>query len=228
MDGNGRWAEERGRPRVFGHKAGVESVRDTVEACGQLGVKYLTLYTFSTENWQRPRNEVDALMQLLVLTTRREVADLNRNNVQLRAIGDLDALPETARDELQHSIESTSSNTGLVLTLAISYSGRWELVEAAREAARRVRAGEIEPAEIDERFVEGLLCTRNMPDPDLLLRTGGEYRISNFLLWQLAYTEIYITPVYWPDFRREHLYEACRSYQERERRYGRVDAADID
>ncbi len=227
MDGNGRWAEERGKPRVFGHKAGVESVRDTVEACGQLGVRYLTLYTFSTENWQRPRDEVDALMQLLVLTTRREVADLNRNNVQLRAIGDLDSLPGSARQELEHSISATSENSGLVLTLAISYSGRWEIIEAVREAASLTRDGAIETDEIDERFFAGLLETRKMPDPDLLVRTGGEYRISNFLLWQLAYTEIYITPVFWPDFRRKHLYEAVRSYQDRERRFGRVDAADI-
>lgn len=207
---------------MFGHRAGVESVRDIVRACGQIGVKYLTLYTFSTENWQRPRNEVDALMHLLVMTTRREVAELNENRVSLRAIGDLESLPKSARKELADAIEMTSRNEGLVLTLAISYSGRWEIVRAARSLATRVQRLDLDPDEIDEDVFSAALCTHAMPDPDLLVRTGGEVRISNFLLWQLAYSEIYITEVFWPDFRRNHLYDAVRSFQERERRFGRV------
>ena len=225
MDGNGRWAAERGKPRVFGHRAGVEAVRDTVRACGELGVEYLTLYTFSTENWQRPRPEVDALMQLLVHTTRREVSELLENNVQLNAIGDLDALPEVARRELTDAIEITSVNDGLVLTLAISYSGRWEIVRAARRIAERVSDGEIRTDEIDENVFSASLTTSSMPDPDLLVRTGGELRVSNFLLWQLAYAEIFVTPTFWPDFRRDALYAAIRSFHDRERRFGRVSTA---
>ncbi len=225
MDGNGRWAAERGKPRVFGHRAGVESVRDTVTACGQIGVRYLTLYTFSTENWARPRQEVDALMQLLVHTTRREVSELNENDVSLHAIGDLESLPSTARRELSDAIAMTADNPGIVLTLAISYSGRWEIVRAARTLAERVRKGLLDPSSIDEAELAAELATADMPDPDLLIRTGGEYRVSNFLLWQVAYSEIYITDLYWPDFRRNHLYEAIRSYQDRERRFGQVAAA---
>jgi undecaprenyl diphosphate synthase len=226
MDGNGRWAAERGKPRVFGHRAGVESVRDTVRACGELGIEYLTLYTFSTENWQRPRTEVDALMQLLVHTTRREVAELLDSNVQLNAIGDLEALPEAARRELSDAIEITSVNDGLVLTLAISYSGRWEIVRAARHLARKVLEGSLDILEVDEDRFSASLTTSDMPDPDLLVRTGGELRISNFLLWQLAYAEIFVTPTYWPDFRRDSLYEAIRSFHDRERRFGRVSPSD--
>ncbi len=222
MDGNGRWAEERGKPRVFGHRAGVESVRDTVRASGQLGVKYLTLYTFSTENWQRPRDEVDALMHLLVMTTRKEVAELNENGVSLRAIGDLDALPPGARRELNDAIEMTADNNGLVLTLAISYSGRWEILAAVKALAEKVAEGKLRAGDIGEGEFSNALCTANMPDPDLLVRTGGELRISNFLLWQLAYSEMYVTEVFWPDFRRNNLYSAIRSFQERERRFGRV------
>jgi undecaprenyl diphosphate synthase len=222
MDGNGRWAADRGKPRVFGHRAGVEAVRDTVRVCGELGIGYLTLYTFSTENWQRPRTEVDALMRLLVQTTRREVAELLENNVQLNAIGNLSSLPASARRELADAIEITSSNDGLVLTLAISYSGRWEIVEAARNIAREVAAGQLQPDSIDEEMFSAELTTAEMPDPDLLVRTGGEMRISNFLLWQLAYSELYVTPTYWPDFRREHLYAAIRNFHDRERRFGRV------
>ncbi len=225
MDGNGRWAAERGKPRVFGHRAGVESVRDTVRACGELGVGYLTLYTFSTENWQRPRGEVDALMQLLVHTTRREVAELQENDVKLNAIGDLDALPAVARRELADAIEITSSNDGLVLTLAISYSGRWEIARAARRLAEQVESGELTCVDIDEARFASALATSAMPDPDLLVRTGGNLRISNFLLWQLAYAELYVTPTYWPDFRRQHLYDAIHSFHERERRFGRVSTA---
>ena len=222
MDGNGRWAAERGKPRVFGHKAGVESVRDTVRACGQLGVGHLTLYTFSTENWQRPRDEVDALMHLLVITTRREVAELNENGVRLRAIGDLESIPESARRELLDAIDITSGNDGLVLTLAISYSGRWEILRAARALAEAAREGSIRPEDIGEADFADALCTVGMPDPDLLIRTGGDYRVSNFLLWQIAYAELFVTDVFWPDFRRGNLYSAVRSFQDRERRFGRV------
>lgn len=224
MDGNGRWAADRGKPRIFGHRAGVESVRDTVRVCGELGISHLTLYTFSTENWQRPRTEVDALMQLLVHTTRREVSELLENNVQLNAIGDLDTLPQAARRELADAIEITSVNDGLVLTLAISYSGRWEIVRAAKDLAGRVASGAIRIEDVDETTFASALTTAGMPDPDLLVRTGGELRISNFLLWQLAYAELYVTPVYWPDFRRRHLYEAIRAFHERERRFGGVQS----
>lgn len=222
MDGNGRWARERGQNRVIGHHEGVESVRDVTEACAQLGVSYLTLYTFSTENWQRPTAEVDALMQLLIYTVRRETSTLQSNNIRLVTIGDVDQLPPACRAELDEAIASTAENDRMTLVMALSYSGRWEIARAARELARRVRDGELEPEEIDETLFSDALATAGLPDPDLLIRTGGEYRISNFLLWQLAYTEMYITDDFWPAFRRNELYEAIRSYQDRERRFGRV------
>lgn len=222
MDGNGRWATERGKPRVVGHHEGVVSVRDVTEACAQLGVECLTLYTFSTENWQRPPGEVNALMKLLLRTIRKERQTLDENNIRLRAIGNLDALPASARRELQDAIDATASNTRMTLVLALSYSGRWELAEAARRLAREVAEGSRTPEEIDQDAVAAALNTADLPDPDLLIRTGGEYRISNFLLWQLAYTEMVITEVFWPAFRRDQLYDAIAEFQRRDRRFGRV------
>ncbi|MBN1779768.1 isoprenyl transferase [bacterium] len=222
MDGNGRWAKTRGLPRVAGHREGVKSVREIVEACGELGIKVLTLYTFSTENWRRPRDEVSALMKLLVGTLRREIEDLMKNNVRLTAIGQIDSLPAAARTEFFEGIEMTRMNTGLNLNLALSYGSREEIVQCIRQIAERVHSGELDPDTIDSGTVESHLYTAGMPDPDLLIRTSGEFRISNFLLWQLAYTEIYITDELWPDFRRMQLYKAVENYQSRERRFGRV------
>ncbi len=222
MDGNGRWAQERGEPRVVGHYEGVESVRDITEACAQLGVAYLTLYTFSVENWQRPRREVNALMKLLIRTIRRERKTLLKNNIRLQTIGDLRVLPRSVRAELQETIDATAQNTSLTLILALSYSGRWDITQAARMLARRVQQGDLDPEAIDEALVAQALDSAGLPDPDLLIRTGGEYRVSNFLLWQLAYTEMVITDRYWPAFRREQLYEVLSEFQHRDRRFGRV------
>jgi undecaprenyl diphosphate synthase len=222
MDGNGRWAKERGLHRVAGHRQGVNSVRDIVEACGQLGVKYLTLYAFSTENWRRPREEVSTLMRLLLKALRDETDRLHRNNVRLTCIGEIAELPQEVRDELFEAIEKTKSNTGLTLNLALSYSGRWDLTNAARKLAEDVQQNRLKLETIAEETVSKYLATKDMPDPDLLIRTSGEYRISNFLLWQLAYSEFYISKQYWPDFRRTDLYEAIRSFQGRERRFGLV------
>lgn len=222
MDGNGRWAKARGQSRVVGHHEGVVSVRDITEACAQLGVEYLTLYTFSTENWHRPPREVNALMKLLIHTIRRERKTLDDNNIRLQAIGDLDKLPNKARAELQEALDATADNTRMTLVLALSYSGRWEITEAVRMLARRVQQGDLDPDAIDETVVAQALNTAALPDPDLLIRTGGEYRVSNFLLWQLAYTEMFITEDFWPAFRRDQLYEAIRAFQNRERRFGRV------
>ncbi len=222
MDGNGRWAKERGKMRFFGHNEGVESVREVTEACAELGVEYLTLYTFSTENWQRPSTEVNALMQLLIRSLRKERETLHKNGIRLQAIGDLSMLPEACRVELQDTLSNTASLSRMTLNLALSYSGRWELTEAFRHLARRVREGSLAPDQITEEHIAGALTTAGMPDPDLLIRTGGEYRVSNFLLWQMAYTELYITEQFWPSFRRTQLYEAIRSFQDRERRFGRV------
>lgn len=214
MDGNGRWAKQRHMPRIFGHRAGVTSVRDVVRACGELGVKVLTLYAFSAENWARPTNEVQALMRLLEEYLRRELPELQKNHVQLRAIGRLEGLPTRAQDELTRVRELTSRNKGLVLNLALNYGGRQEIVDACNRLLReRVKR-------VDETDFARHLYTADCPDPDLLIRTSGELRISNFLLWQLAYTEFWVTPVSWPDFRRLHLYEAIVSYQQRERRFG--------
>ncbi len=222
MDGNGRWARQRKLRRFRGHREGVRSVRDIVEASAKLGVNNLTLYTFSTENWNRSDTEVNALMKLLIRTLRRELETFTRNGIRLRAIGDRNKLPKDARIELQETIDACSRNTGMTLVLALSYSGRWELTETVRKLAVRVKNGILHPDQIDEEMISNALDTAGIPDPDLLIRTGSEVRISNFLLWQIAYTELYFTETYWPDFRRGHLYEAVRSYQDRERRFGQI------
>jgi len=224
MDGNGRWAQRREKARVVGHHEGVESVREVTEACAELGVGYLTLYTFSTENWARPDPEVNALMELLVHTIEEERATLQENDIRLRTIGDLSELPAACREALARTKEATAENERMTLALALSYSGRREIVEATRRVAEEVKRGTLEPDEIDEATIDRYLDTTRMPDPDLLVRTGGEYRLSNFLLWQCAYTELYVTDRHWPDFRRPQLYDAIRSFQERERRYGRIES----
>lgn len=223
MDGNGRWARENGMERFMGHREGVISVRKIVEAGVQLGIKYLTVYTFSTENWNRPQAEVDALMALMVTAVRRETKDLAANNVRLRTIGDIDRLPPLTRRELDASIDETKNNTGLNLILALSYSSRWELTEAVKKIAQKVKDGVLPLAQIDEQVISNHLTTKDIPDPDLLIRTGGEYRISNYLLWQSAYAEFYFTDTYWPDFREENLYAAIVDYQKRERRFGKIN-----
>ncbi len=222
MDGNGRWAKARGQRRYQGHYEGVESVREITEACAEIGVEYLTLYTFSTENWYRPLTEVNALMQLLIRTLRGEKRTLMKNDIRLRTIGDVSKLPGACRKELEETMAETAGNTRMTLNLALSYSGRWELTEAFRTLAHRVARGELAPDAIDETLIGEALGTAGMPDPDLLIRTGGEQRISNFLLWQIAYTELYVTDAYWPAFRRPQLYAAIRDFQERDRRFGRV------
>jgi len=222
MDGNGRWAKQRKLNRLRGHREGVRSVRDVVEACGQLGVKYLTLYTFSTENWNRSQREVNALMKLLIRTLRQELQTFARNGIRLLAIGDRTKLPKAACRELEETIELCSKHDQMTLILALSYSGRWELTEAVRKIADQVKSGKIDSSAINEATVSAALETAGIPDPDLLIRTGSEIRVSNFLLWQIAYTELYFTDAYWPDFRRGHLYEAIRSFQDRERRFGGV------
>jgi undecaprenyl diphosphate synthase len=220
MDGNGRWAKEQGKLRVFGHKNGVLAVRDTVEGAAEIGIKYLTLYAFSTENWNRPKLEVAALMELLVSTINKETKTLIQNNVRLNAIGDLDSLPPRCLKELKEAINKTANNTGLTLTLALSYSSRWEIAHAAKKIAADVQAGLINQQDIDEKLFESYLSTYNLPDPELMIRTSGEHRISNYLLWQLAYAELYFTPKLWPDFRKEDLLLAIQDYQKRERRFG--------
>lgn len=222
MDGNGRWAKQKGMPRIAGHQEGVESVRDAVEACGQLGVQYLTLYAFSTENWKRPQEEVSLLMRLLLKALKDETDRLHTNNVRIQAIGEISSLPQEVQDELAEDIEKTKANTGLTLILALSYSGRWDITRAVKQILHDVRSGELKKEDVDESSVERYLSTSGIPDPDLLIRTSGEIRISNFLLWQLAYSEIHITPRYWPAFRRVDLYEGIRDYQKRERRFGMV------
>ena len=221
MDGNGRWAKAKGKDRSFGHQEGVVSVRKIMDAVTQLGLKYLTLYTFSTENWNRPEEEVQALMSLLVSAIHRETPDMMKKNVRLTAIGDLSRLREDAYNTLQECIDTTSANTGTTLVLALSYSSRWEITRAARQLAQEVLEQKINPNDITEAMVSDHLTTKNIPDPDLLIRTGGEKRISNFLLWQLSYAEFFFTDVFWPDFREEELYEAILYYQQRERRFGR-------
>lgn len=222
MDGNGRWAQKRGLPRVAGHKKGVETVRDIVQACSELGVKYLTLYTFSTENWKRPQEEVTTLMRLIVKSLKNELDELNSNNVKLTAIGDTSSLPKIVQKELLQAIEKTAGNTKLVLNLALSYSSRWELINAVKNISKQVKENKISIDEIDESLIAANLETRSLPDPDLLIRSGGEFRISNFLLWQLAYSELYITDVLWPDFKSKNLFDAIIDYQKRERRFGQV------
>lgn len=220
MDGNGRWAKQQGENRVFGHHEGVNSVREIVEACAEVGVKYLTLYAFSTENWNRPKDEVDALMELLVSTISMETPKLNKNGVRLQAIGDIASLPQSCQEELQESINTTANNSTVTLILALSYSSKWEIVNSVKQIAERVKQGEINPEDINADMIGGNLCTSKYPDPELMIRTSGEHRISNFLLWQLAYAEFYFTEVLWPDFRKQEFYKAILSYQNRERRFG--------
>ena len=222
MDGNGRWAREQGHDRLYGHYHGVESVRDIVEGCAELGINYLTLYAFSTENWDRPQYEVVGLMELLVKTIRNEVESLSRNNIRLHVIGDINMLPQYARKELSEALELTSQNTGLNLVMALSYSGRWELLNAVKNIAWEVKKGALNVEEIDQDTLQHHLCTSGFPDPELMIRTSGEYRISNFLLYQLAYAELYFTNVRWPDFRKANLYEALLDFQARERRFGKT------
>lgn len=222
MDGNGRWAKKRGNQRIFGHKNGVAAVRDTVEAAAELGIKYLTLYAFSTENWSRPKAEVDALMGLLVQTLSSETSTLLKNNVKLNVIGDIEALPKDVAKQLNEVLNKTSQNTGLLLTLALSYSSRWELVEAVKKIAQKIEKGELTAKDISCDTISDHLTTAKMPDPELLIRTSGEYRISNFLLWQIAYAELHFTPTLWPDFRRDDFYKAILDFQSRERRFGKI------
>lgn len=222
MDGNGRWAKKRNLPRVAGHKRGVESVRTAVETCIGLGVEVLTLYSFSTENWKRPQDEVSALMRLIVKSLQNETNEMHSNNIRLTTIGDTKSLPQIVQDELKQAEEKTAANTKMTLNLALSYSGRWELVEAIKNISTQAVSGNIKPEEINEELISKYLTTSGMPDPDLLIRTSGELRISNFLLWQIAYSEIYATEVLWPDFRCKNFLEAVKSYQKRERRFGLV------
>jgi undecaprenyl diphosphate synthase len=222
MDGNGRWAKQKGIPRVLGHHSGVKSVREVTEAAAQIGVKYLTLYAFSTENWNRPPSEVTALMSLLVETIKGEIRDLNKNGVRLMAIGDIEGLPPATLKTLRDGIEKTKDNDRVTLVLALNYSAKWEILRATRYLAEKVKQGICLPSEITEAMFEHELSTYGMPDPELLIRTSGEARLSNFLLWQVAYTELYFTPVFWPDFGKEELFNAILSYQNRERRFGKT------
>ena len=222
MDGNGRWAKKRNLPRVAGHKRGVDTVRQIVETCVALGVEILTLYSFSTENWKRPEEEVSALMRLIVKSLKNEIDELNSNNVRLTAIGDIKSMPEIVQKELQQAFNKTAGNKKLTLNLALSYSGRWELVEAIKNISEQVSSGNLKPKDITEGLISQYLTTAEMPDPDLLIRSSGEFRISNFLLWQIAYSEIFVTDVLWPDFKCKHLIEAVEDYQKRERRFGKV------
>ncbi len=222
MDGNGRWAKQRGFLRAFGHEEGTKAVRDVVEGCAELGIDNLTLYAFSTENWNRPKREVDTLMRLLVTSLKKEIKTLNKNNIQLQAIGNLDSLPKKAQKELNEVISRTRENNRMILTLALSYGSREELMHMVRDISEKVKNNEISTDAIDESIINQHLYTRNLPDVDLLIRTSGEQRISNFLLWQIAYAELYFTPILWPDFRRENLYEAIYDYQTRERRFGKT------
>ena len=222
MDGNGRWAKEKGENRLFGHYNGVESVRNIVEGCAELGIKNLTLYAFSTENWDRPKDEVTGLMELLVQTIRQEVPTLNKNNIRLFVIGNSDLLPAAARKELAEACDETQKNTGMNLIMALSYSSRWEIVDAVRKIGIEVKEGNLNPEDISDDIFNKYLTTSAFPDPELMIRTSGEYRISNFLLYQLAYTELYFTETLWPDFRKDNLYDALLDYQSRERRFGKT------
>lgn len=222
MDGNGRWAKKRGLPRVAGHKRGVDTVKEIVEACSQVGVKYLTLYTFSTENWKRPKDEVSTLMRLLLKSLRDRVNELNENDVRLTTIGNIDALPLEVQKQLKSDIERTKKNKKMVLNLALSYSGRWEILEAIKQIANSAVNGKIKSDDIDENLVSSSLTTKDIPDPDLVIRTSGEFRVSNFLLWQIAYSEFIITETLWPDFSKFDLYDAIKIFQKRERRFGKV------
>jgi undecaprenyl diphosphate synthase len=222
MDGNGRWAKEQNKDRLFGHQHGVASVKDIVEGCAEIGIKYLTLYAFSTENWNRPQDEINGLMELLVSTIRNEIEQLNENNIRLEIIGDIDSLPAICIKELGEAKEITAANTGMTLVLALSYSAKWELIEAMKKIALKVKNGKLQAEEINDTIIKEHLSTHHLPDPELMIRTSGEHRISNFLLYQLAYAELYFTPTHWPDFRKENLYEALLNYQNRERRFGKI------
>ncbi|MEZ4949237.1 MAG: isoprenyl transferase [Saprospiraceae bacterium] len=222
MDGNGRWAKKHGKARVFGHRNGVKSVREVTESAAELGIKYLTLYAFSTENWNRPQKEVEALMLLLVQTLHKEIATLNKNNIRLQAIGDLEKLPSKTRKALLSGIETTKDNTRMTLVLALNYSAKWEILEATKKIASAVQLNELKLEDIDENCFSNALSTANIPDPELLIRTSGETRLSNFLLWQLAYAEFYFTPEFWPEFKKESFYQAILDYQNRERRFGKT------
>lgn len=222
MDGNGRWAKQKGGLRIFGHQSAITAVRDTVEGAAELGITYLTLYAFSTENWARPAYEVTALMQLLVHTIRQETPTLLKNSIRLESIGQIESLPASCQRELAEAKELTKNGTRMTLVLALSYSGRWDLTQAMRRMSEEVAAGRLAPSAVNEATVAQYLATGGIPDPELLIRTSGEQRISNFLLWQLAYTELYITDLLWPDFRREHFYDAIQAYQRRERRFGKT------
>lgn len=222
MDGNGRWAKQHGEDRIFGHHEGVNSVREIVEACGEIGVKYLTLYAFSTENWNRPKEEVDALMELLVSTISMETPNLNKKGVKLQVIGDVESLPKSCQDELQESINITANNTTVTLILALSYSSKWEITNAVKHIARQIEEGKLKASDITSKHIEKNLNTANYPDPELMIRTSGEHRISNFLLWQLAYAEFYFTDTLWPDFRKNDFFKAILAYQNRERRFGQT------
>ena len=222
MDGNGRWAKSKGAARIFGHRNAIQAVTDVTEGCGELGIKYLTLYAFSTENWGRPKAEVDGLMELLVNTIKKEIGNLMENQVRLQTIGDISHLPKVCQRNLEEAKQTTKNNTGLTVLLALNYSGRWEIIKAARKLAEEVQRGQLHAEDIDEALFGSHLETAGVPDPELLIRTSGEQRVSNFLLWQIAYTELYITKTLWPDFRKEDLYEAIYSYQHRERRFGKV------
>jgi undecaprenyl diphosphate synthase len=222
MDGNGRWAKKKGLMRVFGHENGVKAVREACESCAELGVSYLTLYAFSTENWNRPHSEVNALMTLLVKTIKAETPTLLKNNMRLQAIGDLSQLPKNCLEELNEAIDSTKHNNGTTLILALSYSSKWDIVNSVKKIAQSVKSGEIDIEDITEELISKSLTTEPFPHPELLIRTSGEYRLSNFLLWELAYSEFHFTDVLWPDFRREHLYSALLDYQSRERRFGKT------
>ena len=222
MDGNGRWAKQQGENRLFGHNFGVESVREVLKGAQKANVKYLTLYAFSTENWNRPKDEVEGLMNLLVHTISNEVADLHKNNVCISTIGDLEGLPGDCKQEMLNAFEVTKENTGVHLILALNYSSKWEMIQAIKNIATKVEKKELNINDISEEIVSGELATKGIPDPELLIRTSGEHRVSNFLLWQIAYSEFYFTPILWPDFRKENLYEAILDYQSRERRFGMV------
>jgi undecaprenyl diphosphate synthase len=222
MDGNGRWAKQRGKPRTFGHQSGVTSVRETAETAAELGISYLTLYAFSTENWNRPKFETDALMTLLLRTINKETKTLNKNNIRLNAIGDLMSLPGSTRKQLEKAIRDTAGNDRMTLTLALSYSARWELLDAVKNIGTQIAEEKLGPEDINQELFESFLQTSEMPDPELLIRTSGEYRISNFLLWQIAYAELYFSSSLWPDFRKDDLYEALIDYQSRERRFGKI------
>lgn len=228
MDGNGRWAKQQGKHRVFGHQNGVQSVREVTEAGAELGIEYMTLYAFSTENWNRPKLEVMALMKLLVHTIRKEVKTLNKNSIRLQAVGNLKLLPKDAYNELQEAIEATKDNTRMTLVLALSYSSKWEIIEAVKKIATEAKDGSIEIEDIDETMFSSALSPNNIPDPELMIRTSGETRISNFLLWQLAYAELYFSPVFWPDFRKDNFYQAIYDYQNRERRFGKTSEQILD